>query len=191
MTSAVRSMGHWIVVALSVCMVCACTLLKPTEPKMPAGLSDIFQRDHLINAVSGRFSIRVSTPGDLAIRGAQGQFEYLRFVRSNPYARSDVVLWVGPLGQTLGRIERQAIGRGETYRIVDSQGRMLNAQEQVDLMQQMTGKKLSSREIELLTQELIAVFANIVEYQRQARDYEFRVQDGRYQVRLIPDWPSQ
>jgi len=63
---------------------------------------------------SGRFVIRATTHPEGQPRGAQGRFEWLSFrARLNAEQSRQVLIWVGPLGQTLGRIEQQREQRTE------------------------------------------------------------------------------
>lgn len=118
---------------------------------------------------SGRFVIRAAAYPAGEPRGAQGRFEWISFrARLNSEQHRQVLVWVGPLGQTLGRIEQQGewqidqrlISAPSTLLVFSTDPDPLTAEQQSSFMQSLLGTPVTPREVEGLITKLMALFAH-------------------------------
>lgn len=166
-------------------LLAGCAILPPEPP--PSG--GIFKKENLVLSESGRFSIQVLSADRETLRGAQGRFERLRFETTQPErVVLDVVSWIGPLGQTLGRIEtRTSISDRPRYRVLDSQNQLLDVRRQGEMIKIITGERIPDDEVGLMIAKLMDVFTGRLEPDAQGRRVEFSQGLLRFEVRLVLD----
>lgn len=113
---------------------------------------------------SGRFVIRIIDAGNDS-RGTQGQFELMRLSSTTtPGAARRVLIWLGPLGQSIGSLEQRP---DLPVRIFDAQGLLLTKADKRQFAQGLLGLQAS----EFVNDEALDRLLNaLLEFTGQAND---------------------
>jgi len=146
---------------------------------------------------SGRFVIRATTHPEGQPRGAQGRFEWLSFrARLNAEQSRQVLIWVGPLGQTLGRIEQQREQRIEQQTEQFEQAEQtvfstdpdpLTAEQQSSFMASLLGTPVTPREVEGLITKLMALFTQAARRDLPRQELRLQHEGLMVDLRLVFD----
>ena len=141
---------------------------------------------------SGRFVIRATAHPEGQPRGAQGRFEWLSFrARLNAEQSRQVLIWVGPLGQTLGRIEQQseqrAISAPPTLLVFSTDPDPLTAEQQSSFMASLLGTPVTTREVEGLITKLMALFTQAARRDLPRQELKLQHEGLMVDLRLVFD----
>lgn len=155
-------------------------------------------------ARSGRFILSVQHPQWDQRRGGQGRFEWLQLIPatvmpSNQVERQ-ILIWLGPLGQTLGSLERRLIAspagllREKRIEAVihafDAEGRPLDVQQRSWMTRALLGDTLvalDEAELRLLMQSLMDSFESLSTLAPGGREFEFSIRQLDIRLRAVLD----
>ncbi len=152
---------------------------------------------------TGRFIIHARSqqrPDEL--RGGQGRFEWLQLARTTSGSRPDerqVLIWLGPLGQTLGSLERNTPTRQggllqgmstEKVRAYDHQGLPLDVARQTQLMESLLGdgaKEFNIGDIDAVLTSLMTIMEAISRSNQSPREFQFQIRQTQVTLRAVLD----
>ncbi len=207
MNQAPASLHHLtkLLCGLAIAGLAGCAIESPPRPVAPERLSLEQQDEQLKVSRSGRFILSARLQASEQQRGGQGRFEWLQLVSPTAPAidrnERQVLIWLGPLGQTLGSIERRLVeqqaGRvlketrvDEYLHAFDADGRLLSAQQQSSLAQMLLGESalvLGDAEIRSLLRSLMISIESMANVTSGAREFQFRVQQLDITLRAVLD----
>jgi hypothetical protein len=146
-----------------VLLLSACASL----PSREAAFQNERANEFMELARSGRFVIRTTADADGQQRGAQGRFEWLRFrAHQTPDQSRQVLIWVGPLGQTMGGIEQQvsppAVATPSALRVFSDEPEPLTLVQQSAFLESLLGTPITPAEVQDLITKLMALFTQAV-----------------------------
>lgn len=185
--------------ALSVVLLGCAT--SPTQSEREA-LRLESREEHIRLARSGRFVIQASSreqPGTL--RGGQGRFEWLSIApvtAGDSGSERQVLIWLGPLGQTLGSLERRTrpsnvstlLGLGSEIRAFDAEGLRLNNAEQLQLLVALLGAEAARFNEADIEETLALLMISIEQVSRSLespRQFRFRIHQIDIVLRAVLD----
>ena len=141
-------------------------------------------------ARSGRFVIQASSKEQPEImRGGQGRFEWLSIapaLSAQTSSERQILIWLGPLGQTLGSLERKipsagisaVRGRGAEIKAFDAEGLMLSKAEQQQLLVALLGAeavRFNESDIDETLALLMLSIEQISQSLESPRQFRFRI----------------
>ena len=175
-------------------------------PKQPAMERFSLERadEQIRLARSGRFILSAQHPQWDQRRGGQGRFEWLQLapataMPSNQVERQ-ILIWLGPLGQTLGSLERRLIaspaGLLKEKRIeamivaFDAEGSPLDVQQRSWITRALLGDTvmaLDEAELRLLMRSLMDSFESLAASVSASREFEFSIRQLDIRLRAVLD----
>ncbi len=190
---------------LAIASLAGCAIKPPPRPAAPERFSLERPDEQLKVSRSGRFILSARLQTSEQARGGQGRFEWLQLVSPTSPAvdRSErqILIWLGPLGQTLGSIERRLVERqaglvlkekkvDEHLHAFDADGRLLGARQQSGLAQVLLGESASvmgDAEIQALMRSLMISMESVANAASGSREFQFRVQQLDVTLRAVLD----
>ena len=190
---------------LAIAGLAGCAIESPPRPVAPERLSLEQQDEQIKVSRSGRFILSARLQASEQQRGGQGRFEWLQLVSPTAPAidrnERQVLIWLGPLGQTLGSIERRLVERqaglvlkekkvDEHLHAFDADGRLLGARQQSGLAQVLLGESASvmgDAEIQALMRSLMISMESVANAASGSREFQFRVQQLDVTLRAVLD----
>lgn len=143
----------------------------------------------LIAAQTGRFSLRIegeSSPN----QGLQGRFEWMELasVGSSPIKRQ-LLIWIGPLGQSLGRIERETSLLDDRISIYGDQGQPLSIEQQFLFIEKAVGPAITPSDVAPFAISLMEFFKSTLQSPPAGPVAEtgFRFNSRVIRLRVVPD----
>ena len=182
-----------------------CAIKSPRPPVAPDRFSLERPDEQLKVSRSGRFILSARLQASEQTRGGQGRFEWLQLITPTAPAadRSErqILIWLGPLGQTLGSIERRMEERqaglllkekkiDESLHAFDADGRPLGARQQSGLAHALLGESASAMgdaEIQALMRSLMIAIESMANATSGSREFQFRVQQLDITLRAVLD----
>ncbi|MBU3725112.1 MAG: hypothetical protein FGM18_06320 [Burkholderiaceae bacterium] len=153
-------------------------------------------------AHSGRFVIQATSREQPdTSRGGQGRFEWLSITpagASDVRGERQVVIWVGPLGQTLGSLERRLkpsntsllLNMGAEIRAFNAEGLMLNTADQQRMLMSLFGTEAARFNETDINQTLTLLMLSIEQMSRSEdgpREFRFRIHQTDIMLRAVLD----
>lgn len=190
---------------LAIAALAGCAVKPSPRPAAPERFSLERPDEQLIISRSGRFILSARLQASEQARGGQGRFEWLQLVAPAGPAvdRSErqILIWLGPLGQTLGSIERRLVERqagllikerkiDESLHAFDADGRLLGARQQSSLAHALLGESASvmgDAEIQALMRSLMRSIESMANTGSGSREFQFRVQQLDIMLRAVLD----
>jgi hypothetical protein len=138
---------------------------------------------------AGRFSVQVlETPALENPRGSQGRFEWLHY-RSAQGAR-ELLLVIGPFGQSLGGIEQRVSNSSNTASLYlfDEQGLIVDPAQQWELLSSLAGRPLQGNSTQARALEKFMRFlADATESEQRVHETELQLTDLTLRFRIAFD----
>lgn len=155
-------------------------------------------------ARSGRFILSVQHPQWDQRRGGQGRFEWLQLTPATAMPSNQVerqlLIWLGPLGQTLGSLERRLIASPAgllkekrieaVIHVFDAQGRPLDVQQHSWITRALLGDTVTALdevELRLLMRSLMDSFESLATLASGGREFEFSIRQLDIRLRAVLD----
>ena len=190
---------------LAIAALAGCAIKSPPRPAAPERFSLERPDEQLKVSRSGRFILSARLQASEQTRGGQGRFEWLQLVSPTgptvDRSERQILIWLGPLGQTLGSIERRLVERqaglllkekkiDESLHAFDADGRLLGARQQSSLAHALLGESASvmgDAEIQALMRSLMLSIESIASSSSGSREFQFRVQQLDIMLRAVLD----
>jgi hypothetical protein len=177
--------------ALALGLLGGCAFLAP-EPPIRERLVLERPGDVVTQARAGRFVIR-SQSSTADERGAQGRFEWLEYA-SAPNGRRQVLIWLGPLGQSVASLEQrmtaQATGLVAAF---DDRGLRLAQRDRHRFLAAVLGSdvvaSVSDQEINAALASLMAFFQDAASTQAARHESQLQIQTTLIHLRIAFDQP--
>ncbi|NBW01270.1 MAG: hypothetical protein EBR85_06115 [Betaproteobacteria bacterium] len=190
---------------LAIAGLAGCAIKTPPRPAAPERFSLERPDEQLKVSRSGRFILSARLQTSEQARGGQGRFEWLQLVSPTSPAvdrnERQILIWLGPLGQTLGSIERRLVERqaglvlkekkvDEHLHVFDADGRLLGARQQSSLAQMLLGESalgMGEAEIQALMRSVMISIESMANITSGSREFQFRVQQLDITLRAVLD----
>lgn len=150
------------------------------------------RRDEVLaQSRAGRFVLQGLSP-NLRERGAQGRFEWLEY-RSTQGASRQVLIWLGPLGQSAASLElRNQTLAGPSVAAYDENGLRLSHQDQLRFLSNALGNSalaMGDAEIEQTLQSIMQFFRSSLDAQSARHESQFAIGNALVRLRIAFDQP--
>ena len=134
---------------------------------------------------SGRFVLRLTEAGTESL-GTQGQFELMRLSSmTKPRASRRVLIWLGPLGQSLGSLEQRP---DLPVRIFDAQGLLLSEGDKRRFAQRLLGLQSSESVNDAALDRLLdALLELITRATKTDEEHQLAVGSAQLHLRIALD----
>lgn len=142
----------------------------------------------LLQARAGRFIIRAQRQGQ-DDRGAQGRFEWLDYRATND-ARRQILIWLGPLGQSAASLEHRVLPSGTIITAYDDQGLSLEHHDQLRFLSSVLGNDaamLSDQDIYTTLRNIMTFFQESANSTARSQESEFRIGNTVVNLRIAMD----
>lgn len=151
---------------------------------------------------SGRFVIQASSRNQPdVLRGGHGRFEWLSLAPAGSRdgrGERQIIIWLGPLGQTLGSVERRIrpsnistlLGMGSEIKAFNADGLMLNTTEQQRMLIALLGPEASrfnAADIDETLTLLMISMERISQSLESPREFRFRIHQTDIMLRAALD----
>jgi hypothetical protein len=169
-----------------------CAFLAP-EPPTRERLVLERQGEIVVQARAGRFVIRAQAP-NADERGAQGRFEWLEYASASN-DRRQVLIWLGPLGQSVASLEQRMMGQPKTASVAafDDQGLRLAQHDQLRFLVAVLGRNVvasvTDQEINAALADLMGFFQDAVATQAVRHESQLRINATQISLRIAFDQP--
>lgn len=189
--------------ALSLLIAGCATPPQPTSPRPEQGTLQLEAPGEQVRlARSGRFVIQASSREQPDVmRGGHGRFEWLSMTPANTTdgrGERQIMIWLGPLGQTLGSLERRArpsntsalLGLGSEIRAFDAEGLMLNTAEQQRMLIALLGTEAAQFNAADIDETLTLLMISMEQMSRSLegpREFRFRIHRTDIVLRAVLD----
>lgn len=198
-----RLPGLLIVTGL-ILLIAACATPPPPMPPQPQqGTLELERPGEEVRLFrAGRFVIQASSREQPdVVRGGHGRFEWLSIVPSgitDGRGERQIMIWLGPLGQTLASLERKArpsntsglLGSGSEIRAFDAEGLMLNTNEQQRMLSSLLGPEASrfnAADIDEILTMLMISMEQMGRSPEGPREFRFRIHQTEIVLRAALD----
>ncbi len=142
--------------------------------------------ESLAKTQSGRFVLK-GTDASGQPQGTQGRFEWL--VYGNPETSRQALILIGPLGQSMGVIEK--VSANNKLNIYDHQGLLLDPDNRRNILIQMLGQDGSMQAFEQDTDALLAAVVRFFERTssegHRRAEQDFRLGPAQFSLTILVD----
>lgn len=169
-----------------------CAFLAP-EPPIREQLVLERAGETVLQARAGRFVIRSQSP-HMDERGAQGRFEWLEYASASN-GRRQVLIWLGPLGQSVASLEQRMTGQPNTISIAvfDDRGLRLAQHDQHRFIAAVLGRdvvaSVTEQEINAALRNLMGFFQDAVATQAARHESQLQINATQISLRIAFDQP--
>lgn len=185
-----RQLSRWLCSLMLFAVIAGCASIAPDQTvreRLVLERSD----EILVQTRAGRFVLQGQAP-NLGERGTQGRFEWLEY-RSSQGAPRQVLIWLGPLGQSAASLEQrwQPVS-GPAIAAYDEQGLRLTHQDQLRFLSAVLGRDalaMSDDEVYVALQSIMRFFQASVNAQATRHESQFLVGKAVIDLRIAFDQP--
>ncbi len=181
---------HWLCSLLVFSTIAGCASIAPDHSARERLLLE--RSDEVIaQNRAGRFVLR-GLSANLQERGAQGRFEWLEY-RSAQGAARQVLIWLGPLGQSAASLElRPQTAENASVAAYDENGLRLSHQDQLRFLSNVLGNgasTMSDAETQQAMQSIMQFFQASVAAQSPRHESQFIIGSAVIHLRIAFDQP--
>ena len=181
---------HWLCSLLVLGVIAGCASVAPDHAARERLLLE--RSDEVVaQNRAGRFVLQ-GLSSHLQERGAQGRFEWLEY-RSAQGAARQVLIWLGPLGQSAASLElrRETTGR-LSVAAYDDNGRRLSHQDQLRFLSSVLGNgalTMSDAETQQAMMSIMQFFQASVAAQSPRHESQLAIGKAMIHLRIAFDQP--
>jgi hypothetical protein len=186
---------RWIGSAVACSLLAGCASVAPNQSARERLVLEK-NEERVVMARAGRFVIQTQS-SNADVRGAQGRFEWLEYQSVN-HGHRQVLVWLGPFGQSAASIEQRIIapsatGSSNTEKIIavyDEQGFRLAHQDQLRFMSAVLGRDsplMNDGEIHAALAQVMDFFQQAIRTQALRHESQFRMGNTAVGLRIALD----